>query len=415
MKKLLAILALVLAWNCVATVYYVDNSRGDDANDGLVADKPFRTLHQAMSKLEPGDTLVMVPGQVYYESLEFQKGGTPEAPIVVEANGAVISGREIVPADKWQELGDGLWLNANKVQAGALRPRVFQAAGDMISVHFQTAPQKLQPGQAVWNGDGIYYRAEAGQRPPEMTFYGCYKSSGVVISGKSYIAVNGIVAENFANDGVNVHGSCHGLIFRNLVSRWNGDDGFSIHEDAQACVYGAHLHHNDFGIQDIGISRSFYFGVLSEDNRYIGADFYGGLRSLEDSQFRNNGLRQLQFSSNNVANMGIRNGNPLQSAHAYLKNVRVSGGRGAAVQVINQADVTAVNCQFAGTEQGVNVGEQSALHLVNCAITQVGQNLVKEGGKLTALSCTFQPATATWGDRKLEGDEFLQALEVPSN
>jgi len=31
------------------------------------------------------------------------------------------------------------------------------------------------------------------------------------------------------------------------------------------------------------------------------------------------------------------------------------------------------------------------------------------------LSCTFQPAAATWGDRKLEGDEFLQALEVPSN
>ena len=42
---------LMLALNCTASVYYVNNDSGDDANDGLSTEKPFRTIHTAMSKL----------------------------------------------------------------------------------------------------------------------------------------------------------------------------------------------------------------------------------------------------------------------------------------------------------------------------------------------------------------------------
>ncbi|MBR5025357.1 MAG: hypothetical protein IKX48_09835, partial [Victivallales bacterium] len=306
-------------------------------------------------------------------------------------------------------------LNANHLQTGALRPRLFNGDGQMISVHFKTKPQDLKEGEAVWNQNGIYYRAAAGEKPAEKEFYGTYKESGVVLLNHNYVVVNNIVTENFANDGVNAHGSCRGLIFRNLISRWNGDDGFSIHEDVQACLYGAHLHHNDFGIQDISISRSSFFGVLSEDNRSIGGDFHGGMRSIEDSMFRNNGEMQLRFATNGATYMGLKKDNPLENARAYLKDVLVCGGRGAALQVKGKADVTAFQCTFANTETGIDAEEKGAIHLVLCAIANVGQNIVGKDATLTAASCAFSPAPMIWGDQKLDGDAFRNILGDATN
>ncbi|MBO7620009.1 MAG: right-handed parallel beta-helix repeat-containing protein, partial [Victivallales bacterium] len=405
----------MLAINCTASVYYVNNIIGEDSHDGLSPDKPFKTIRHAMSKLSPGDTLIMASGCIFHESMIFQRSGTPSAPVTVEANGSILSGREKVPTDNWKQIEDGLWLNANHVQTGALRPRLFNGDRQMISVHFQIKPQDLKEGEAVWNKNGIYYRAAAGEKPTEKEFYGTYKESGVVLLNHNYVVVNNIITENFANDGVNAHGSCRGLIFRNLISRWNGDDGFSIHEDVQACLYGAHLHHNDFGIQDISISRSSFFGVLSEDNRSIGGDFHGGMRSIEDSMFRNNGEMQLRFATNGATYMGLKKDNPLENARAYLKDVLVCGGHGAALQAKGKADVTAFQCTFVNTETGINVEEKGAIHLVLCTIANVGQNIVGKDATFTAASCVFSPAPMIWGDRKLEGDSLRNALGDATN
>ena len=415
MKIIYMIGILMLAINCTASVYYVNNIIGEDSHDGLSSDKPFKTVRHAMSKLSPGDTLIMASGCIFHESMIFQHSGTPSAPVTVEANGSILSGREKVPADNWKQIEDDLWLNANHVQTGALRPRLFNGDGRMISVHFQTKPQDLKEGEAVWNKNGIYYRAAAGEKPTEKEFYGTYKESGVVLLNHNYVVVNNIITENFANDGVNAHGSCRGLIFRNLISRWNGDDGFSIHEDVQACLYGAHLHHNDFGIQDISISRSSFFGVLSEDNRSIGGDFHGGMRSIEDSMFRNNGEMQLRFATNGATYMGLKKDNPLENARAYLKDVLVCGGHGAALQAKGKADVTAFQCTFVNTETGIDVEEKGAIHLVLCALANVGQNIVGKDATLTAASCVFSPAPMIWGDRKLEGDSLRDALGDATN
>ncbi|MBR5023715.1 MAG: hypothetical protein IKX48_01515, partial [Victivallales bacterium] len=222
---------MMFAINGMASVYYVNNVIGEDSHDGLSADKPFKTIRQAMSKLSAGDTLIMAPDCIFHEAMVFQRSGTPSAPVTIEANGSILSGREKVPADNWKQIENGLWFNANHLQTGALRPRLFNGEGQMISVHFKTKPQDLKEGEAVWNQNGIYYRAAAGEKPTEKEFFGTYKESGVVLLNHNYVVVNNIVTENFANDGVNAHGSCRGLIFRNLISRWNGDDGFSIHED----------------------------------------------------------------------------------------------------------------------------------------------------------------------------------------
>ena len=76
-----------------ARTVFVDNRTGDDARDGASAEMGVRSLQRAVALCGPGDTLRLAPGEPYRESLAFgTKGGTATAPIVVEGQGAVLSG-----------------------------------------------------------------------------------------------------------------------------------------------------------------------------------------------------------------------------------------------------------------------------------------------------------------------------------
>lgn len=73
---------------------YVDPEAGDDANDGRAPEHALHTLARAVSLLRAGDVLELKPGATFRESLVFSaSGGTPERPIVVHGNGAVLTGR----------------------------------------------------------------------------------------------------------------------------------------------------------------------------------------------------------------------------------------------------------------------------------------------------------------------------------
>lgn len=71
-------------------IFYVSNSTGNDANDGLSEATALKTLVQA-SKLGllPGDKLLLRKGDVWEgQKLVLQNSGTPEYPIIVSSYGA---------------------------------------------------------------------------------------------------------------------------------------------------------------------------------------------------------------------------------------------------------------------------------------------------------------------------------------
>ena len=370
--KRAAMVFMVASWGLAtcATTYYADNKAGNDANDGLSAEKAFRTLAVATARLKPGDVLEISPGRIYYESLNIVTSGTPEKPVTVRGHGAVISGLAPVPDNSWKDCGEGLWHSPNTFQHGALRPRVLDAAGRMISVVCgapkSVPPKKLKPGESIWNGEGIFLRLAAGQTPVGMGLQGFYRATGVTINKQNYIVVEDIVAEHFANDGVNVHGCCHGLVFRNITTRWNGDDGFSIHEDVMANVYGLTTHHNDFGIQDVNASQSFFCGVNSFSNRMCGVDFHGGMRILRDATVYDNGGGQIRVRAGKAGQLGFAATNPMCRTRAYIKNVKVSGGAGEALMVGAGTDACAMECSFSGTDVGLSV--QGELHFLKSTV-----------------------------------------------
>lgn len=67
-----------------ASEYYVATS-GDNSNTGLSPDNPWLTLSYATNKLEAGDTLYLMNGTWYNESIVFKNYGTAEAPIIITA------------------------------------------------------------------------------------------------------------------------------------------------------------------------------------------------------------------------------------------------------------------------------------------------------------------------------------------
>jgi parallel beta-helix repeat protein len=61
--------------------YYVSPS-GDDINDGVFADKPFKTIQRAVDVATAGDTITLGAGE-YREDIVSRRNGTAENPIVI--------------------------------------------------------------------------------------------------------------------------------------------------------------------------------------------------------------------------------------------------------------------------------------------------------------------------------------------
>ena len=85
-------------------IYYVSTLRGDDNNDGLSEETPFRSLRKvAGQKREPGDMILLERGSVFQEEyLHIYEGGTREHPVVVDAYGQ--GEMPVIAAE-----GSGLW------------------------------------------------------------------------------------------------------------------------------------------------------------------------------------------------------------------------------------------------------------------------------------------------------------------
>lgn len=378
---------MAVAGTAMARDYYVDSVGGSDSNDGLAPVRAFRTIAKATSVVGPGDIMHLAPGAPYYETLHIRGSGRAAAPIRVNGHGAVISGLKPIPDASWVALKNVLFLSANRECFGARRPRVVNSKGRMISVPYKLDPAKfevdtLKPGEAFWNPKGIWYRAAKGDTPVGKGLCGTYRDSGVELLNQSYIEVENLVAEWYANDGFNVHGSCLGLAFRNIEARWCGDDGFSVHEDVQANVVNGWFHHCDDGIADICLSQTTYSGCLVESNRLYGVVFFGGLRVLFDTTVRDNDGEQIYVNRGGIEpkyNFDLNC--PMFFGRVYLKKVQVIGGTGPAIRVSSGSDVTADHCLFSGNASGFRIFKGGVLHVFNSKIEGLrGEKLVADQG-----------------------------------
>jgi len=388
MPALIAMLMTIVPLSVAcAETYTVDGVRGDDANDGIAA--PFRTIARGAAAVGPGDTLVLVPmDEPYRETMSLRRHGLPGAPITIEGGGAVLSGSDPAPAEGWQEGEGGVW---SVPLAAHDRMMVFGPERHFFKGRSAT---ELQPEQWFWAGGTFYFRPAEGRRPND---YGLLlasmagRPSGIATSGAGWIIVRDLTCINFWNDGFNLHGGTGPMWFENITGNWNGDEGFSAHENAESYVRGGEFAHNYWhGITDIIFSRTHFAGVVCRDNRAAGVLFYGGMHSLTDCEISGSPINVgLMPASPNQFPLGDRH--LLASGLTNLRNVVVrSADDEVGVQVASGAGCVIEHSLVEGGSPVIDVQPGGTAFVVNSVVRGNGEReVVADGGYLADHNVYF--------------------------
>ena len=418
-RRVKSILFLVLGLAATAAaahaaVWHVNNVTGKATHDGLAPDRAFDRIALAVAKARAGDTVVLAKtSKPYSEGLRLGgKLGEPARPIVIEGSGAVLSGYRALPSSAWKAQGDGLFLftdfgdGVKRMLGVRRRYRLLpwlREGGRMLP---RVSPRRLGAGEAYWwTGKGLVLRPAEGKTPADYRLRMTTLSSVVAVANSHYIVVRDLVCEGASNDGFNVHGDCQGLIFENIEGRYNGDDGFSIHEDISAVVRNGWFHHNDYGIQDVNASRSVYFGVVTDHNRRAGISLHGGVHLVADSVSRDNPV-QVQVSGSPAKHIGLSNTNLSTAGPTVLKNVLTQGGT-TGLHVYRAGRAMASNCVFEGADVGVSVSADSVCHLTHCIIADCSKLDLESASKRVELDNNiYWPGRLSWLGRTFKAEQW---------
>ena len=389
---LLAVFLLLCTPICAETVY-VNNRTGADSQDGLSPETAVLTLKQATRLLRESGTLSIAnTGSPYFETLLLSKGGSLLQPLVIEGNGAVLSGRRKIDVESWQPQSKGVFFADYKKQ-GALNPYLLR---NNVPVPTAESLKSLEPEQHYWAKEGVYFKVASGKQIDDYALEATVLQSGFQVYSQSHVVCIDLVCEYFSNDGFNVHGDSRNLVFRNIEARHNGDDGFSIHEDAGAVVYNGHFHHNNFGVQNVNASRSLFIGLIAEDNRIHGVHFKGGAHSLIDSTVRNNKECQIMVSGKAAgAHLGYDTANPATKGLVFIKNTLAIGGT-TGIEVNQGGAVSASNSILNQSTNGVVVRDGSC-HLTDSIIANASNNaLISSSNDVRLNHCLLWPLRIQW-------------------
>jgi hypothetical protein len=160
----------------------------------------------------------------------------------------------------------------------------------------------------------------------------------IQITNASYQTYLNIKASGSLNDGFNLHGSGHDLLFENIEGFNNLDEGFSSHDQIVCEIRGAKFWGNDNGIANGGGSTTTASDLQSFSNLGWGIAFaQGGPTVLHNVQAWNNGVAQLIFTpGTEVSGDNVKVYNPPWTTKPWL-NYQESSGRSASEAFRNEA------------------------------------------------------------------------------
>lgn len=218
--------------------FYVDPN-GDDANNGLSPEHPWRTIARVNSAhLEPGDTVYFKSGGLWRETLEPARGGAPGRPITFTHYGKgrkpIVSGSDLVagwtpaasgsysaplrehPNNVFVDGGPGWGLKRACCLPGSdCSPAGRCAAGAMTRGSWYWSPQQRR----------LYVRLSDGSSPAGHSVEAATRLYGmkVIADGgeKSYITVDGLAFERTGG---------YGLYFYTNAERHDGTKGIVVRD-----------------------------------------------------------------------------------------------------------------------------------------------------------------------------------------
>lgn len=331
-------LLLLIAVPGSASTRHVDAEFGIDTGDGSDG-APWHSIQHGVSRLEPGDTLVLHPG-VYAESVVVTVAGTADRPIAIRAEpGAVLESPN--PAAS---------LSAFDIAAGAEHLEIagFTARGGYHEAVF------VRPGAR------------------HISIRDCEihdNQAGIWIAGASDIEVDGCDIHDNVASGIRIAGASSDVLVRNTSSRGNDDgrgclgdaDGFTVEDSATGVVFE---------------------GCVAEANGEDGFDLQGDDVTIIGSQSLANGCAGLKLATNAVIHASLIAGNRTgltatsrdgTARFLSVMNTTVADNSGTQILVRNPPASDGGTAEFDVTLRNVVAsGEGKALEV------EVGVNLVED-------------------------------------
>ena len=289
-SKLTLCLLLCAPLGAFAAVFHVNPETGSDTADGS-AKAPFKTIARALKDVDgPGGDILLDPvAGGYRESAVIRKGGTPESPLVLDGQGAVINGGRDVSAGPWTQVEDGFRLE----QPVPKHTRPWTTSPFFVNGLPMFVDHPQGKGRPAWHGGALRYDEEGrailrfptGLNPNNavVVVTAADQVCGIHCAGGGNIVIKNITVALFGNDGFNFHNNCHDLVLDHVKAIFNGDQGISSHETCVVEVRDSEVAFNGTmsgGIADINFSVTTYKNVTVHHNRNDGFYLVGKQHSL---------------------------------------------------------------------------------------------------------------------------------------
>ncbi len=306
-----------------ATVYQVSNS-GSDSNDGITA--PWKTLQKGVDALRRGDTLRVLAGEYLLErSVTIKwKNATEEAPILIEAQGAVVLRDGADKVDPWQgmiDIRDSSWITIRGFslqQSGFFG--VYMERDDHITVERCATNESVASGIAAWTSSQIVIRDNdiraACNRGEIARGRGCQEHISLdrvqgflVERNRVHDAQQSGKAHWGGGEGIDVkNGSSHGIVRNNEI--WNLVE-LGLYVDAWRTdihdveIHGNRVHHCANGIALNSEQTGALFDIRVHDNLSYanGGQGIGVWRSGKP-------VTRVQIVNNTVVGNGVSSSKP---------------------------------------------------------------------------------------------------------
>ena len=238
-----------------AAEIFVDNVGGDDLLDGTAPDKPggyigpVRTIAKAVRISGPSDRIQLKKNaEPYHESFTLfggpNSGMNPDAPFIIQGNGAVLDGSRPVPAWAWRYYQGDVYRFA---PPRLTYQQLFLDGRPAVRKPYEPASGKLpalEPHEWCLAGSCIYFRVDKGRLPSEYPLRYAAEQTGITLYRVHDVAILDLVVQGFQQDGINAHDGVRRAFLAGLNCRGNGRSGVAVTNTSQVDLGGCLLGDN---------------------------------------------------------------------------------------------------------------------------------------------------------------------------
>lgn len=253
----------------------------------------YQTIAEAVSDCRPGDTVRLASGSgPYREPLFIRQSGEPDAPIIFDGNGEVVTGFEPLTGFYQDE---GRYV----CDLSAEFPFVLTYQGERLI-------------QSVETGQFMEY-ATLSEDHSRLVLEPTVETTGWEISSRTFVVrvenvshhtYRNVHATGALNDGFNLHGTGDHLLFENIAAYHNLDEGFSAHDAIRCEIRKATFSGNDNGLGNVGRSSMVASQLKLYSNLGWGLWLSNCSAQLDQVEIRDNGVAQVIFTNAEVHCLG---------------------------------------------------------------------------------------------------------------